>query len=130
VGDDFSEDYANNFAFQMSAWDFKILFGELDQTVQKEHINWHTAITMPWGVAKILSQFLYINVRAYEFQNGPIVIPPAVMPPSPGEAPGPNDPPAAHQLYALALRMHQALNGDLQAAEATDRTIADPPPKA
>ena len=99
-GEDFSEDYANNFIFEQNAWDFKILFGQFDQTVLEKSggVNWHTAITMPWGVAKVMSYYLLINIMGHELLAGRIPIP--VAPPEP--APPVKDSPQEARLYNLA----------------------------
>ena len=109
-GEDFSEDYANNFTFEFTPWDFKIIFGQTDQmSGQPNDVNWHTAITMPWGVAKILSRMLLLNVVAAELQLGPIQIPPSVMPPPPPEPTGEMDTPQVRMLYEMHQRLYKSL---------------------
>lgn len=111
-GEDFSEDYANNFTFEYTPWDFKIIFGQTDQMGGKPNeVNWHTAITMPWGVAKILSRMLILNVVAAEMQLGPIHINPIVMPPPPVEPTGEMDTPPVRTLYELHQRLYRSLAG-------------------
>jgi len=70
--DDFVSAYANNAAFEASAWDFKVIFGELDQG--QGTIVQHTAITMPWSVTKLLFYHLNLQITAYETLNGRIPI--------------------------------------------------------
>lgn len=109
-GEDFSEDYANNFSFEYTPWDLKVIFGQTDQMGSKPNdVNWHTAITMPWGVAKILSRMLLLNVVAGEMQLGPIHIPPMVMPPPPVEPTGAMDTPAVRTLYEFHKRLYRSL---------------------
>ncbi|HLY18358.1 MAG TPA: DUF3467 domain-containing protein [Bryobacteraceae bacterium] len=111
-GEDFSEDYANNFRFEQTAWDFKIIFGQIDQmSGDPTNVNWHTAITMPWGIAKILSRMLLLNVAAGEMQLGPIHIPAMVMPPPPLEPTGEMDTPAVRTLYEFHKQLYQSLTG-------------------
>ena len=112
-GEDFSEDYANTFSFEHSAWDFKIVFGQMDQMAGRsdDNVNWHTAITMPWGVMKVLSHMLILNVAAYELQFGHIQIPPSVMPPEPMEPTGELDTLATRTLYKMQLEWRRALIG-------------------
>jgi hypothetical protein len=125
-GEDFSEDYANNFTFEFSAWDFKIIFGQTDQmSGQANDINWHTAITMPWGIAKILSRMLLLNVVAGELQLGPIHIPPSVMPPPPPEPTGDMDTPQVRMLYEMHQRLYRSLTTLLVMPE--DLKAAEPP---
>lgn len=81
--EDLSSDYANNVHFETSAWDCKLIFGQLDQRRTPATIEWHTAITMPWAVAKIVAYYLQVNVAAYERTNGKIQIPANVVPPEP-----------------------------------------------
>jgi hypothetical protein len=57
---DFESLYSNNFAFESSVWDFKIIFGELDQTLGV--IEQHTAMTLPWSGVKLLIYYLETNV--------------------------------------------------------------------
>ena len=126
LGEDFTEDYANNFTFEFTPWDFKIIFGQTDQmSGQPNDINWHTSITMPWGVAKILSRMLLLNVVAGEMQLGPIRIPPAVMPPPPPD-PTEQMSPALHALWDL----HKRLYGSLAAMVPEDLRNPVPPPPA
>ncbi|HXM44212.1 MAG TPA: DUF3467 domain-containing protein [Bryobacteraceae bacterium] len=109
-GEEFSEDYANNFNFEHTVWDFKIIFGQLDQTSGKPHnVNWHTSMTMPWGVAKLLCHFLLLNIVAHELQCGPIHIPPEVMPPAPVEPTGENDTPGTRLLYKEHQKIYRSL---------------------
>lgn len=82
---DFESLYANNFAFESSVWDLKILFGELDQTLGT--IDQHTAMTIPWSGAKLLVYYLATNIAAQEIINGEIKLPPAVIPPEPPPLP-------------------------------------------
>ena len=71
-------DYANNTFIVPTVWDLKILFGELSP--RSQFVDWHTAITLPWAHAKLLTYYLRLNVASYESQNGPIRIPDAAIP--------------------------------------------------
>lgn len=111
-GEDFSEDYANNFNFEHGSWDFKIVFGQTDQMSGKpQGINWHTAITMPWGVAKIMNHFLTLNIAAHEFQFGRVHIPKDSMPPEPIAPTGPDDTPSTRALHRIAQQLYRSLMG-------------------
>lgn len=79
--EDFVSLYANNVQFEMSVWDLKLIFGQLDQREGKAAIEQHTSVTVPWFQAKLMSFFLQANVIAYEAEHGRIRIPAAVIPP-------------------------------------------------
>jgi len=68
--------YANNVRFETSVWDLKAVFGQLEQLPPSGElsVDWHTAVTMPWLVAKLLIYYLRINVAAYELANGCIKV--------------------------------------------------------
>jgi hypothetical protein len=72
--------YANNSFLELSAWDVKINFGEIEQSIDPNTIINHTAITMPWAQAKILAYFLQVHVAAHEIDHGHLVIPVGVIP--------------------------------------------------
>lgn len=80
---DFIEDYANSAIFEAGPWDLKIVFGQLDQRSGAPDTDWHTAITIPWPYAKVLSYYLQLNIVAYEAQNGKIAVPEFALPPEP-----------------------------------------------
>jgi hypothetical protein len=80
-GPDFDSVYANNARFEISVWDLKIVFGQLDQSSEKPVVDWHTAVTLPWVQAKLLSYYLQVNLAAYEAEQGRIRIPASVAPP-------------------------------------------------
>jgi len=79
--EDFSEDYANNVYYEVSAWDLKLIFGQLDQSEGKVKIAQHTAITLPWAQVKLLSYWLKGQVEAFELSHGKIHMPDAIIPP-------------------------------------------------
>jgi len=87
--EDFEERYSNNVQFEPSAWDLKLLFGQLDQSAGAEAtvVRQHTSMTITWVQAKILSYFLQVNIRAHEIDNGRIVVPTRVLPPDPEALP-------------------------------------------
>ncbi len=80
---DFVAAYANNVQLQPSAWDIKLVFGELNQSVDNVTVEQHTSITIAWPEAKVLSYWLQIHVAAYEIENGKIQVPKGVVPPEP-----------------------------------------------
>lgn len=77
------EVYANNVYYESSAWDLKLIFGQLDQSEGKVRVIQHTAITMPWALAKLTIYWLRGQVEVYEAVHGPIAVPTAVIPQEP-----------------------------------------------
>jgi hypothetical protein len=77
--DDFVQRYANNTFFEGSVWDLKIIFGELDQKLGPNVVMQHTALTLPWAQAKILSHFLRVHLAGYEAEHGRIEIPKNIL---------------------------------------------------
>jgi Protein of unknown function (DUF3467) len=83
--------YCNNTQFQNSELDFKIVFGQLNQPPGggKAAIDWHTAVTMAWAQAKMLTYYLRVNLAIYEATHGgSIKVPPGMLP---GSVTAPND---------------------------------------
>jgi len=106
--DDFSAIYANNFHFEISTWDLKVLLGQLS-LVKTPTIEWHTALTMPWAAAKILSYMLSLNISMYESNNGKIPIDKNVIPPAPDPPTGEHDTPQNRAFYDRAILLYQKL---------------------
>ena len=77
--EDFTTLYANNTQFEASAWDLKIIFGQLDQSKADALIQQHTAMTLSWTHAKLMAYFLLVNVIAQQARTGFISVPPAVI---------------------------------------------------
>lgn len=77
--DEMFEAYANNVYYEPSAWDLKLVFGQLDQQNGVRVVQ-HTAITIPWPLAKLMVFWLRGQVEAHESIDGPIHVPPAVVP--------------------------------------------------
>src|SRR5208283_935789 len=81
---DFLNTYANNAYFESSAWDFRIIFGQLDQSSLPEPaIKQNVAITIPWAQAKLALYWIRLHVEANEIQNGKILIRADLLPPVP-----------------------------------------------
>jgi hypothetical protein len=73
--------YANNVSIESTLWDMHMLFGELTTDEHGEVlVEQHTGMTLPWTLAKILAFHLSVNVIGYEEQNGPIRLPPGMLP--------------------------------------------------
>jgi len=103
IGDNFTEAYANNVYFEASAWDMKLIFGQLDQSGGKVRIVQHTAITLPWAQIKLLVPWLKGHLEAHEMVHGNVRIPANVIP---SELPPPTKElkeadPNAEAIYAL-----------------------------
>jgi lysophospholipase L1-like esterase len=74
--------YANYANFELSDLDLKMLFGQLDQSGPKADVDWHTAVTIAWPEAKIMSYFLRVNLAIHEAHHGVIKVPVAMLPPT------------------------------------------------
>jgi hypothetical protein len=96
-------------ASEASAWDLKLIFGQLDQARTPNVVTQHTAMALSWLQVKLLIYYLQLDLAVYESQYGKIVIPAAILPPPPGPLPPEmeNDPVArasterAREIYAL-----------------------------
>jgi len=86
--EDFTSLYANNVQFENSVWDFKLIFGELDQSKIPGRVEQHTSMSFSWPMAKLTAYYMVINILAYQFRNGPPPLPPEVLP----KRPDPSDP--------------------------------------
>ncbi len=109
--EDFTEAYANNVFLEQSAWDLKLVFGQLDQTGGRITVQQHTAVTLPWAQAKIFSYWLRGFVTVYEMTNGKIPILPSTIPP---ELPPPTEElkksePHAEEIYAVFNKLRNKL---------------------
>lgn len=72
--EDFISLYANNIQFEQSAFDLKLIFGELDQSQGKVRVEQHSSVTIPWAQAKLLMFYLQVNISLFELENGKIKI--------------------------------------------------------
>ena len=106
--EDFVAGYANNIQFEPSAWDLKIVFGELNQARGKLTIEQHTSMTVSWAEAKMLSYYLQIQIAAYELQNGKIQLPKSVLPPEAAPVPADaQDKETAEILRQMVIKMRE-----------------------
>lgn len=112
--DDFVSEYANNFQFEQSVFDLKLIFGQLDQSKGPAVVEQHTSVTIPWISAKLLLYYLQLNIAGYELQNGKIKIPPELLPPSVGPLPEEqqNDP-KAQQLFQQIEKIREQFMSNL-----------------
>ncbi|HEX4002935.1 MAG TPA: DUF3467 domain-containing protein [Candidatus Acidoferrales bacterium] len=79
--EDFAAVYANNANFEASAWDLKVIFGQLDQAAGV--VDQHTAVTLPWSLVKLALYQLQAQVNLYEEIYGKIKITADILPPAP-----------------------------------------------
>jgi hypothetical protein len=102
--------YANNVHFELSIWDLKFIFGELQQHEGKEIIEQRLSVTIPWLQVKIMSLFLQLHVAFYEAWQGKINVPPNFLPqrPPPDQAMA-NDPNASAITEVLRKKIDQLL---------------------
>lgn len=84
IREDFRSVYANSVRYHVSAWDLKMIFGELDQTPGADHpVENHTAVTVSWPTVIIMAYFLSANMVLHETINGPINMAGSAFPPRP-----------------------------------------------
>jgi len=102
--------YANNVHFELSIWDLKLNFGELQQHEGKEIIEQRLSVTLPWLQVKIMSLFLQLHVAFYEAWQGKINVPPNFLPqrPSPDQE-TPSDPSVRAISDAIRKKIEQLL---------------------
>lgn len=79
----FKSIYANNFHFEPSVWDLKVILGQLEQHTGSTEVDWHTALTIPWLQVKFVAYYLRVQAAWHELQSGPLKAPSYVMPPVP-----------------------------------------------
>jgi hypothetical protein len=74
---DFVNRYANNVQFEASAWDLRLIFGQLDQSlsVEKDYIDQHTAMAIPWSHVKLMAYLLRVHVIMHEAKVGRVHVP-------------------------------------------------------
>lgn len=105
---DFTSTYANNVVLEASAWDLKMIFGQLDQSKEPNLVKQHLAVTIPWTQAKLLLFFLHVHVKAEELQDGKIHIRPDIRPteiPPPTEDQMKN--PSFMEFYEFAKKLRE-----------------------
>ncbi|HEV2422608.1 MAG TPA: hypothetical protein VGS59_12930 [Candidatus Acidoferrales bacterium] len=74
------EAYANNVFYESSAWDLKLIFGQLDQRDGVKIVQ-HSAITLPWPLVKLMVYWLRGQIEYQERLSGKIEISPLIIPP-------------------------------------------------
>lgn len=69
--EEFADLYANNVLFEANAFDLRVIFGQFKAGSQGEpEIEQHTAVAIPWTVAKIACMYLAINIIGFEVDHG------------------------------------------------------------
>ena len=102
--------YANNSLCEPSVWDLKVIFGQLEQHTGQTRIDWHTAVTMPWAQAKLLSYYIRLNIAQHEIQFGGLKSPPSITPARPSPPAGKlKGNPDELQFYEMAKAIHEEM---------------------
>jgi hypothetical protein len=100
--------YSNNVIFEPTAWDIKIVFGQLDLVGGKGIARQQVAITIPWAQAKLALYYLRLQVAAMEMQSGKIAIRRDLIPPEPPQlTPEQEAIPSSRELRDLILKMRE-----------------------
>lgn len=69
--EEFENLYANNVLFEANAFDLRIIFGQFKSGPKGEpEIEQHTAVAIPWSVAKIACMYLAMNIIGFEADHG------------------------------------------------------------
>src|ERR1700680_463733 len=103
--EDFASLYADNVRFESTVWDLKLIFGEIDLSSGSEIVKQHTAITIPWSLAKLVIFFLQLNVSIQELLSGTVIVPPSqIPPPAPPLTPEQKADPNAVKIKELARK--------------------------
>jgi hypothetical protein len=68
--ENFSSTYANSIIFDSTAWDLRMIFGQLDQEAGVAVAKQHLAVTIPWPQAKLMLFWLRLQVEAAELAVG------------------------------------------------------------
>jgi hypothetical protein len=104
--DDFISAYANYLTFEPTAWDFKMVFGQVEQVSGTDVVKQKMAVTIPWPQAKLALYYLRVHVEAAEMQIGKIAIRKDVVPPElPPLTPEQKADPDARKLHELVQRL-------------------------
>ena len=112
--DDFISLYANNIQFEQTAFDLKLIFGELNQAGGKVLIDQHSSVTIPWGQAKLLLYYLQLNIAGYELENGKIKIRGDLVPLPIGPLPaGQEDNPKVRELFEVVKNLREQFVSNL-----------------
>lgn len=107
---DFKSLYANNVQFEISSWDLKLIFGQVDQTRGPNFVEQSAAVTLPWAQAKIAAYYMIANIAIHAANEGPIKVPSGLTPARPDPSnPGLDD--AARSAVAYMAWVHDQFFG-------------------
>ena len=76
-------EYANNAFFDPTIWDLTVTFGQLGVRLPDNNsagVDWGTAVTLPWGQAKLTAYYFLANLIIHENQNGEVIVPDGFLP--------------------------------------------------
>lgn len=106
--EDFVSLYANNVQIEQTAFDLKLVFGELVQSQRPALVEQHSSVTLSWPETKLLSYYLQLNIASYEIQMGKIKIREDLIPIAlPQLSPEQEKDPKIQELFAVAKRLHE-----------------------
>jgi hypothetical protein len=105
--DEIASGYANHVFMEPSFWDLKLLFGQLDQSVEPLTVKQHTEITTSWAQAKVMNHFFNVQIAAYELMNGKIrlsktILPAEIAAPTPEQL---NEEPTSQRMYETLKKL-------------------------
>jgi len=106
--DNFISAYANYITYEPTAWDLKIVFGQVEQVSGADVVKQKVAITIPWSVAKLALFYLRAHVESAEIQIGKIALRKDVIPAElPPLTPAQEADPDAKRLHKLIQKLRK-----------------------
>lgn len=68
--------YCNNVQMASTSYDVRVMLGEISEVSdEKVIVEQRVQVAMTWVEAKILADFLRVNIEEYERLNGPMTLP-------------------------------------------------------
>lgn len=116
--DDFVSRYANNVSLESTAWDLRLVFGQVD--LAENTLLQHTSMTIPWPQMKVLSYLIQVHLAGYEADNGRIPLPKEAVTPIPKDLPkelvgvNPETWKAMHRLYVDFVAANPEINPEFK----------------
>ena len=111
--ENFTSLYANSAIFEPTAWDLRIVFGQVEPNT--EVVKQQVAITIPWAQAKLALYYLRAHVELMEEQTGKIGIRrdiiPSELPPLTSEQ---GKDPVARRAHELVQRLRAEFIASLE----------------
>jgi len=112
--DDFISLYANNIQIEQTAFDLKLVLGELDQSQGKVRVEQHSSVTISWGQAKLLVYYLQLNIAGYELQMGKVKVREDLVPaPFPQLSPEQEKDPKIRELFNILKSIREQFVSNL-----------------